>query len=193
MAARNADGVFSMTREEASWRPRWAIGRAVSHSRIGALSGHFERGLDLDRGIERQGCDADGGAGMTALVAEGCDHQVGGAVHHLGAVGEAYHRIDEAAESHHAGDLVEIAESGLELRQDVDRAGARRLLAVFDGHRAPKLALGYKLALGVEAELARNHHEIAGANERHVIGDWRSRLRQFDAQVRKLLFDGSGH
>src|SRR6476619_2911303 len=108
MAARNADAVFSMTPEGASWRPRCAIGRAVNQSRIGALSGHFERGLDLDRGIEWQGCDADGGAGVTALIAESCDHQVGGAVHHLGAVGEADSRIDEAAEPHHAGDLVEI-------------------------------------------------------------------------------------
>ncbi len=59
--------------------------------------------------------------------------------------------------------------------------------------RAAELALGDELAFGVEAELARNHHEVAGAHERHIIGDGRGRLRQYDAEVRKLLFDGSGH
>src|SRR3979490_2470170 len=112
MAAPNADGVFSMTPDEASWRPRWAIGRAVNQSRIGGLSGHLEGGLDLDCGIERQGGDADGWAGVAALVAERRDHQVGGAIHHFGAVGETGRRIDEAAEADHADDLVEIAEAG---------------------------------------------------------------------------------
>src|ERR1043165_7747771 len=108
MAARHADGVFSMPPEGASWRPRWAIGRAVSHSRIGTLSGHFERGLDLDRGIERQGGDANGGAGVTPLVAKRRDHQVESAIHPRGAVGKAGRRIDEAAEADDAHDFVEI-------------------------------------------------------------------------------------
>ena len=58
------------------------------------------------------------------------------------------------------GDLVEIAERGLELRQQVDRAGARRLLAVLDRDAAAELALGDQLAVGVEAELAGDHHEL---------------------------------
>ena len=75
----------------ASCRPRWAIGRAVSQSRSAcdAISGHLEHAFDLDRRVERQRCDADGGAGMAAFVAEHLDHQVGGAVHDLRAIGKA--------------------------------------------------------------------------------------------------------
>ena len=52
-------------------------------------SGHFEQALDFDRGIGRQRRDADRRARMPALVAEHRDHQVGGAVHHFGSVGES--------------------------------------------------------------------------------------------------------
>ena len=77
--------------------------------------------LDFDGGIARQGGDADGGAGVAALVAEGRDHQVGRAVEHLRSVEEVGRRIDEAAEPHHAHHLVEIADGGLHLGEDVDR------------------------------------------------------------------------
>ena len=75
---------------------------------------------------ERQGSDADGGAGMAALVAEGRDHQVRRAIEHLGSVEEVRRRIDETAEPHHAHHLVEIAERCLDLRQQIDRAALRR-------------------------------------------------------------------
>ena len=65
--------MFSITPDATSCSPRWAIGRAVSQSRIVTPgSRHLERGLDLDRGVERQRRDADG-----KLVAKG---QLGGAV-----------------------------------------------------------------------------------------------------------------
>ena len=89
-------------------RPR---GQPVGRSRH--RSGHFEQGLDLDGGIERQRRDADRRARVLALVAEDGDHQVGSAVHHLRAVEEARRGIDEAAEPHHPRDLVEIAEAAL--------------------------------------------------------------------------------
>ena len=41
-------------------------------------------GGDLDGGAEREGRDADGGAGVAALVAEGEHHEVGAAVDDLG-------------------------------------------------------------------------------------------------------------
>src|SRR5438105_3380171 len=86
-AASAAAGIFSTMPRAISCRPRWATGRAVSHS--GALiSGDLEQPLDLDRGIRRQRGDADRGAGMAALVAEHRDHQVGGAVQHFWPVEE---------------------------------------------------------------------------------------------------------
>src|SRR3954453_13920713 len=87
-AAAAAAGMFSIMPRARSCRPRWATGRAVSQSgaRIGKLSGDLEDALALDRGIGRERGHADGGAGMAALVAEGRDHQVGGAVQHLRAV-----------------------------------------------------------------------------------------------------------
>ena len=101
--------------------------------------------------------------------------------------------IDEAAEPDHAGDLVEIAERRLELCQQIDRAGARGGLAVLDRHVVAELAGGDQLAFVVEAELARDHQEIAGAHERHVIGDRRGRRRQCDAEIGEFLFNGSRH
>src|SRR5262245_23765128 len=93
-------------------------------------SSDFEDALDLDRGVARQHGDADRCARVPALVAEHRHHQVGGAVHDLGAVEKRGRGIDEATEANHLLDLVEVAERGLDLRQHVDRAGARCLLAV---------------------------------------------------------------
>src|SRR4051812_14494606 len=88
-AAAAASGMFSMMPRARSCSPRWATGRAVSQS--GARielprSRDLEDAFDLDRGIGRQGGDPDRGARMTALVAKGGDHQVGGAVQHFGAI-----------------------------------------------------------------------------------------------------------
>src|SRR6185312_3225274 len=89
----------------------------------------FELTFDFDGRVGGQGGDTDGTARVPALVAERLHHQVGGAVHDLGPVGKAGRRIDEAAETDHANDLVEVAKRGLDLRQQVDGAGARGLLS----------------------------------------------------------------
>ena len=124
-------------------------------------SGDFEHGLDLDRRIGRQRGHADGGAGMAALVAEGRDHQVGRAVQDLGPVEEVGRGIDETAEPDHAGDLVEIAERSLHLRQQIDSATLCRGIALFDCDAGAELALGDQLAVGIHADLARHEQQIA--------------------------------
>ena len=154
---------------------------------------HLEHALDLDRRVDRQRGDADRGARMPALVAEHRDHEVGGAVHHLGAVEEGRRGIDEAAEANHPLDLVEIAERRLDLRQHVDRAGARRLLAVLDRYAVAELALGDELAARIEADLAGDEQQRADPHERDVIGDGRGRGGKHDPEFRKFLFDRSGH
>src|SRR6202795_4030299 len=99
-AACAAPGMFSMMPRAASCRPRLATGRAGSQTgaRMRDRSGDLEHAFDLDGSIRRQRSDADGGAGVAALVAEGCDHQVGSAVEHLGSIEEIGRGIDEAAE-----------------------------------------------------------------------------------------------
>ena len=108
---------------------------------------------------------------MLAGLAERRHHQVGGAVHRVRAVEEAGRRIDEAAEADHAHDPVEIAERGLDLRQQIDRAGARRLLPVLDGDAAAEPAFGGEFAVAVEAKLAGHDEHVAAAHEADVIGD----------------------
>src|SRR5437762_11444124 len=134
IAACTAPGMFSTIPREMSCRPRWATGRAVSQAGARMRSGNLEHGFDLDRRIRRQRGHADGGAGMAALVAEGRDHQIGGAVQNLRPVKEIGRGIDKAAEANHARNLVEIAQRRLHLRQQVDRATLGRRVALFDGH-----------------------------------------------------------
>src|SRR2546429_1776441 len=128
-AACTAPGMFSTIPREMSCRPRWATGRAVSQAGARILSGDLKYAIDLDRRVRGQRGDADGGAGMAALVAEGCDHQVGSAVQHLRPIEEVGCGIDKTAEPHHAHDLVEVAEGGLDLREQIDRAALRRRVA----------------------------------------------------------------
>src|SRR5215469_15749839 len=96
--------------------------------------GDFEHPLDLDRSVRRQRGDADGGAGMAALVAKGLHHQVGGAVQDFWPIEKIRRGIDEAAQADDAHHLVEIAERGLDLRQQVDGAAACGRGALFDGN-----------------------------------------------------------
>src|SRR3989442_14161229 len=83
IAACTAPGMFSTIPREMSCKPRWATGRAVSQAGARILSGDLKHAIDLDRRVRRQRGDADGSTGMAALVAEGCDHQVGCTVQHL--------------------------------------------------------------------------------------------------------------
>ena len=89
--------------------------------------------------------------------------------------------------------LVEIAKRGLELGQQIDRAGARGFLPFFYGNAAAELAFRDKFAVGAEAKLAGDDERITAADERHIVGNGAGRGRQADAQVRELLFDRTGH
>src|SRR5438552_18532943 len=126
IAACTAPGMFSTIPREMSCRPRWATGRAVSQAGARMRSRNLEHAVDLDRRVRGQRGDADGGAGMAALVAECCDHQVGGAVQYLWPIEEIRCGIDKTAEPHHAHDLVEVAEGVFDLREQTDRANVRR-------------------------------------------------------------------
>ena len=109
-----------------------------------------------------------------------------GAVHHLGPVRETGRRVDEAAEPHHPHHLVEIAERRLELRQQIDRAGARRSLALFERDRGAELAFSDQRAV-LQAKLARHEQQASGAHEAYIIGDRCRRCRQCNTEFFEFL------
>src|SRR5438034_8321222 len=188
--------MFSMMPRTRLCRPRWAIGRAVSQSGARtsrALLGDLEYSFDLHRRVCGKGGDADGGAGMAALVAECRDHQVGRAVQHLRSIKKVWRGIDETAEPHYADHLVEVAERGLDLRQEVDGATARRGVALLHGDAGAELSLGDQLAFGIDANLTGDEQQVAGAHETDVIRHRACGLMQDHALCRKLLLDRTRH
>src|SRR4029078_9500542 len=188
-----AAGMFSMMPRAASCRPRWATGRAVSQSGARIFSGDLEHAFDLDRRIGGQRGDADSRPGMPALVAERCDHQVGGAGQHLRPVEIIRCRIDEAADPHHADHLVEVAECRLYLRQQIDRAGLRCGVALFGGDAGAELALGNQLAVGIGANLAGDEQQVSGTHEADIVRHGGAGFWQDHALCRQLLFDRARH
>src|SRR5271168_3438004 len=102
---------------------------------------------------------------MAALVAEGCDHQVGGAVENLWPIQKVRRGIDKTAEANHPRHLVEVAEGGFHLRQKVDGAAARGRGTLLNHHAGAKLALGDQLAVRAEANLAGYKQQIPAAHE----------------------------
>src|SRR5262249_677601 len=158
-----------------------------------ARSSQYELAFDLNRRINRQRRDANSRTRVPALVAKDFDHQVGGAVHHLWAVEKCRRRIDETAEPHDARDLVEVAERDLDLRQEIDRTGARGPLAVLDRDDLAELAFGRRLAVRAETDLAGNEQQRAGAHEADVIGDRSRRCRERNTESLEFLFHHLGH
>ena len=130
---------------------------------------------------------------MTSLVAEHRDHQVGCAVEHLRSIEEIGRRIDEAAKANHARDLVEVAERGFDLRQQIDCAATRRSVTLFDGDTGAELAFRDQLAFGVDADLPRDKQQIPGADEADIIRDRACGFMQDDALRREFLFNSSCH
>src|SRR5689334_10492387 len=183
-----------MTPLDASCNPRWATARSVSQSSFAiGLSDDFERALDFDSCIRRQSCHTDRAASVPALIPESLDHEVGRAVHHVGAVGKSGCRIDETTQSYDARDIVEVAERVLELRQQVDRTGARGLLSILDRDARAQLSFCDQSAVGAKAKLPRDYERISTADEWDIVGDRACRCRQRDPQGGELLFDRTRH
>ena len=93
----------------------------------------------------------------------------------------------------HLLDIVELAERRLDLGQQVDRTGARRLLAILDRYASTELALGNQFAVGIEANLARYEQQRADPNEGDVVCDRTCGRRERDSEVDKLFLSRSGH
>src|SRR5262249_56276223 len=99
----------------------------------------------------------------------------------------------ERREAHAPNDLVELAEGRLDLRQQVDRAGACRFLAVVERYAAAELALDDELAAGVETDLAGYEQQLADSDAGDVVRDRTCRRGENDPEFRELFLDGSGH
>src|SRR5262245_59520346 len=131
----------------------------------------FKHAFYFDSSVCRQSGHADRTARMPALVTKNLHHEVGGAIHDLGTVGEAGCRVNEAAKPDNAFDFVEVAERRLELCQQVDGAGAGRLLPTFDRDAAAQLTCGDELSIGAKADLPRYDKHVPATDERHVVGN----------------------
>src|SRR5262249_22588873 len=162
-------------------------------SGTGSGAGDFKITFDFDRGVPGKGGHSDRGARVPSPVAKNLDHKIGSAVHYFGAVNETCGRIDEPAQTHDPGDLVEIAQSCLQMCQQVDRTGTGRLLSVLNWNSAAELALGHEFAITAKADLAGYHKHVAAAHEWHVVGNGTRGSRQRNADTRQFLFNRSGH
>ena len=140
-------------------RPRrQPVGARMRDSR----SGDLEQSLDLDGGVERQrrrrrwSCGRAGPCRRTPSTIRSEAPFIT-----LGPSRKSGAELMKPPSRTHALDLVEIAERGFDLRQQIDGASARRLLAVLDRDAGAELALGDELAVGTEADLAGDHEQIA--------------------------------
>jgi hypothetical protein len=125
IAACAAPGMFSMMPRAASCRPRWATGRAVSQSGATHASQETSNTPRPRPPHPRAARRRRRWCGHGGPCRRRRDHQVGGAVQHFRPVEEIRRGIDEAAEPDHADHLVEIAEGGLDLRQQIDAQALR--------------------------------------------------------------------
>src|SRR5829696_2634611 len=94
---------------------------------------NLEDRLDLDGHVRRQSLQADRRAGVDTALAEDLVEQLREAVHHLWRLPEAGNAVDHPQHLDHARDPAQIAEDRLGLRQLLDRAEARGLVALLDG------------------------------------------------------------
>ena len=121
------------------------------------------------------------------MFPEHLEHQIGSAVDHLGLIGEIGGRGDEAAQLDHLRNPVEQT-GGLELRQDHQPAGARRLLAALQAHLRAQLA-GHQLASD-EGQLPRNEAPAALHHQRLIAGDGCGGFGQGEAESFEPCGDG---
>src|SRR5688572_8839209 len=101
--------------------------------RADAPLGDLEDRVHLDRDAERERADADRGPRVAPALAEHRDHEVRGAVQAPSVVCELGGGVDEPPEPDAPDHAVEVAAArAVERREDVERAQAGGLLALFD-------------------------------------------------------------
>jgi hypothetical protein len=87
-------------------------------------SDEFDLDFDLDRGVEREDGDADGAAGVDALVAQDLAEEFARAVDDGGLAGEVGGGGDEADHLDDAGDEIKVTGDRADRGQRVERAAS---------------------------------------------------------------------
>ena len=148
------------------------------------LSPERDLDLDLDRAAARQRGHADRGAAVTTGRAEHVGEEPARAVDDRGLLREPGRARDEAEHGEHPLDAIEIAELGLQHRQRVQRAPARRLRALLDGEVVAEQARVHEHAVVVARELTRrarpaavHDHRVERIVRRERTGQRRARAR----------------
>ena len=170
-----------------------SVARSASRAWSPRRSVHLERALDLDGGIERQADTPTVVRAWRPLSPNAVTIRSDAPFITLGPSAKPGAELMKPPSRTTRATLSRSPSAALSCASRLTAQALRRLGAVLDRDAAAELALGDQLALGVEAELAGNDQQLAGAHERHVVGDRRGRGRQFDPEVRKLLFNRAGH
>jgi len=128
---------------------------------------------------------------VRAGVAEELDQQFGSAVGDEVLLGETWGAVYEDHEFDDSGDVVEVADRGVQGAEQVDGGGARGLFALGGGQLRAELAdPGLAIALG---DVAAEKKELSGLDERHEGGYGRGGWGQRDLQLLELVVDGHVH
>jgi hypothetical protein len=117
------------------------------------------------------------------------DEDVGCAIHHLRLIDEPVHRVHVPGDAHAAHHAVEIAvQSHAQLRQDVQSAEPRRLLAVLEVERPAELPDETPLAVPL-TELTGHENQVSRPDEGNIVRPGLARLWEFDPELLQPLLD----
>ena len=118
--------------------------------------------------------------GVAAGVAEHLHEQVGAAVDHGGGLVETGRDVDHAEHLDDALDAVEVAELGVERREDRERGHPRRPAAVVEREVATDLAAHDVGA--VDRTVPADVHDAVVDDTAEIVGGGREHRRQHDAE-----------
>ena len=138
-----------------------------------------------DRRIRRS-IDADGRAGVAALLAKHGDKQIGTSIDDLRMPGKVGHGIDHAQQFHDPPHPAQVPQCVLHHRQQVQSRQARMLIGLVGGDIVTDLA-GAQHALDIAWSLSRKKQQVAMLHMADEVGDRRRHRRQDQAKIRQSL------
>src|ERR1700688_3880957 len=104
----------------------------------------------------------------------------------LGWSFEARRATHRAFKAHDLLDPIEAAKRGFELRDRIERAQPKRLIALLNVQLRAHLAFELQVS-GNPGQLPGHHQQISGDQRRRVIADRRRRRRQLDTERTQTL------
>jgi len=155
--------------------------------------GGFQLGdqLDLYRRARRQRRNAHRRPCVPALFAKHRDEQIGRTVDDLRLRGEFIRAIHKAGDLNDAFYMHEIADFGLQHRDELQRTRARDVSALRLAQFATYFT-GEKFSVSASRDLSGEKYEISAAHRGYVVGDCRRYARELEPQRRKFLLGRCG-